>query len=203
MPACGPDELHLQWATNYLEHVLLIQSLLPLLSKTASSYGDARVVDIVSEGLILAPADKGIVFDDIKTKQEYGFGARWKRYGQSELAQVLYMSRLAHQNSTSSSIAIHPGVVGTDLVKALNFADRLLVYAMSTVMSPEDGCKNSLWGATAPRRSVENGACYHPIAEPGKQTRWTRDGNLAWKLWKWTEEALQPYMAWFSAILLS
>ncbi|RMZ02092.1 hypothetical protein D0862_06141 [Hortaea werneckii] len=150
-PVLRAEGHRIQWATNYLDHVLLIQSLLPLLSKTASSYGDARVVDITSEGLILAPADKGIVFNDLKTKQEYGFGARWKRYGQSELTQVLYMSQPAHRNSTSSSIAIHPGVVGTDLVKALNFADRLLVYATSTVISPQDGCKNSVWGVTAPR----------------------------------------------------
>lgn len=59
------------------------------------------------------------------------------------LAQVLYTSQLAQQNPALSIIAIHPGVVGTDLVKTLGLADRLLVYATSTVMSLEDGCKNS------------------------------------------------------------
>ncbi|KAI6914828.1 hypothetical protein D0869_05142 [Hortaea werneckii] len=193
-PGLSP-EYEIQWATNYLGHVLLVQLLIPLLTRTASSYGDARVVNITSEGLIFAPADKGIAFDDLKTKQEYGLGARWKRYGQSKVAQALYTSPLAQQNPALSIIAVHPGVVDTDLVKTLGLADRLLVYATSTVMSPEDGCKNSLWGATAPRKSVENGAYYSPIAEPGKQTRWTKNGDLAEKLWKWTEEVLQPYVA--------
>ncbi|KAI7189129.1 hypothetical protein KC316_g1710 [Hortaea werneckii] len=194
-PGSSPGGYEIQWATNYLGHALLIQLLLPLLTRTASTYGDARIVNITSEGLMLAPADKGIVFDDLKTKQECGFGARWKRYGQTKLAQVLYTSQLAQRNHTLSIIAIYPGVVGTDLVKTLGLADRLLVYATSTVMSTEDGCKISLWGATVPRQSIENGAYYSLTAEPGKQTRWTKDGDLAEKLWKWTEAALQPYMA--------
>ncbi|KAI6914802.1 hypothetical protein KC318_g5081 [Hortaea werneckii] len=143
-PSLSPEGYEIQWATNYLGHALLIQFSLPFLTRTASSYGDARVVNITSEGLMLAPADKGIVFDDLKTKQEYGFGARWKRYGQSKLAQVLYTSQLAQRNPTLSVIAIHSGVVCTDLVKTLGLADRLLVYATSTVISPEDGCKNSM-----------------------------------------------------------
>ncbi|KAI7155708.1 hypothetical protein KC349_g6758 [Hortaea werneckii] len=170
-PGLSSEGYEIQWANNYLGHALLIQLLLPLLNRTASSYGDARIVNITSEGLMLAPADKGIVFDDLKTKQECGFGARWKRYGQSKLAQVLYTSQLAQRNPTLSiTIAIRPGVVGTDLVKTLGLANH-------------------------PRQFIENGAYYSPIAQPGKQTRWTKDGDLAEKLWKWTEEALQPYMA--------
>ncbi|RMY63955.1 hypothetical protein D0863_10159 [Hortaea werneckii] len=64
---------------------------------------------------------------------------------------VLYTSQLAQRYTNLSTIAIHPGVVGTDLVKSLGLADRLLVYATSTMMSPEDGCKESMWGARAPR----------------------------------------------------
>ncbi|OTA30101.1 hypothetical protein BTJ68_09293 [Hortaea werneckii EXF-2000] len=127
---------------------------------------------------MLAPADEGIVFDDLKTRQEYGFGARWKRYGQSKLARVFHTSQLAQKYPNLSTIAIHPGVVATDLVRTLGLADRLLVHATSTVMSPENSCNNSMWGATASRHSVDNGDYYSPIAEPGKQTRWTKDGDL-------------------------
>ena len=68
-PGSSPESYEIQWATNYLGHALLIRLLLPLLTRTASSYGEARVVNITSEGLMLAPADTGIVFDDLKTKQ--------------------------------------------------------------------------------------------------------------------------------------
>lgn len=147
---------------------------------------------------MLAPSDKGIVFDDLKTKQEYGFGARWRRYGQSKLAQVLYTSQLAQRYPTVSSTAIHPGVVKTDLVSKLGWADWLLVYAIAKVMKPEDGCKNSMWGVTAPREAIQNGAYHSPIAEPGKQTKWTQDEDLGNRLWQWTEEALRPFVdhAW-------
>ncbi|KAG9527479.1 hypothetical protein KCU93_g5179, partial [Aureobasidium melanogenum] len=47
----------------------------------------------------------------------------------------------------------------------------------------EDGCKNSMWGAIAPREAIQNGAYYSPIAEPGKQTKWTQDEDLGNRLW--------------------
>ncbi|KAG9603599.1 hypothetical protein KCU77_g2548, partial [Aureobasidium melanogenum] len=193
-PGLSPDGYEIQWATNFLGHALLTKYLLPILTTTASSFGDARIINTTSEGLMLAPTDKGIVFGDLKTKQEYGFGARWRRYGQSKLAQVLYTSQLAQRYPTVSSIAIHPGVVGTDLVSKLGWADWLLVYATAKVIKPEDGCKNSMWGATVPRKAIQNGAYYSPIAEPGKQTKWTQDEDLGNRLWHWTEEALRPFV---------
>ncbi|KAI4718305.1 hypothetical protein E4T48_05509 [Aureobasidium sp. EXF-10727] len=194
-PGLSTDGYEIQFAINFLGHALLTQYLLPTLTATASSHGDARIVNTTSEGLMLAPSEKGIVFSDLKTKQEYGFGARWRRYGQSKLAQVLYTTQLAQRHPTVSTIVIHPGVVGTDLVKTLGWADRLLVYATAKITTPEDGCKNSMWGATAPREDVENGAYYSPIAEPGKQAKWIKDQDLGDELWKWTEDALRPYVS--------
>jgi NAD(P)-dependent dehydrogenase (short-subunit alcohol dehydrogenase family) len=182
-PGLSPDGYEIQWATNFLGHALLTKYSLPILTTTASSFGDARIINTTSEGLMLAPSDKGIVFDDLKTKQEYGFGARWRRYGQSKLAQVLYTSQLAQRHPTVSFTAIHPGVVRTDLVSKLGWADWLLVYAIAKVMKPEDGCKNSMWGVTAPREAIQNGAYYSPIAEPGKQTKWMQDEDLGNRLW--------------------
>lgn len=122
-PGLSPDGYEIQWATNFLGHALLTNLLLPILNTTASTCGDARIINTTLEGLMLAPIDKGIVFEDLKTKQEYGFGARWRRYGQSKLAQVLYTNQLAQKYPKLSSIAIHPGVVGTDLVSSLGWAD--------------------------------------------------------------------------------
>lgn len=192
-PKLSPDGYEIQWATNHLGHALLIKHMIPYLRSTADNHGDARVVSLTSEGLFLAPADEGIVFKDLKTTQDYGFGGRWKRYGQSKLANALYVAQLAKHEPAISSIAIHPGVVGTDLVKTLGFADRLLVYATSNVLKPEDGCKNALWGATADRKDFVNGGYYRPIAEPGKQTKWLKSEELAARLWSWTEDALRAY----------
>ncbi|CAD0108075.1 unnamed protein product [Aureobasidium uvarum] len=61
-------------------------------------------------------------------------------------------------------------------------------------MTLKNGCKNSMWGATAPRKAIEDAAHYSPIAEPGKQAKWIRDQDLSDRLWKWTEGALRPYV---------
>lgn len=186
------DGYEIQFATNHLGHALLVKLLMPCLIATQARYGDARVVTLTSEGMMLAPSE-GIVFKDLKTAQDFGFGGRWRRYAQSKLANVLYASQLAKHHPNLTSIAVHPGVVGTELVSGLGFADRLLVYTTSKVIKPEDGCKNSLWAATASRDSFDNGAYYQPIAEPGKRTKFSHDEKLAERLWEWTENALQPY----------
>lgn len=59
----------------------------------------------------------------------------------------------------------------------------------------EDECKNSMCGASVPREAVETGACYSPIAEPGKQTKWTQDSDSGSRLWQWTEEVCVPCWA--------
>jgi NAD(P)-dependent dehydrogenase (short-subunit alcohol dehydrogenase family) len=191
-PGLSPDGYEIQWATNHLGHALLIKHLRSTLTTTAEAHGDARVVVLTSEGLMLAP-DGGIIFKDLKTTQDYGFGAKWRRYGQSKLANVLYTQQLAERYPQVSFVAIHPGVVGTDLVSSLGFLDRMFVYATSKLMKPEDGCKSPLWGATVPRSSFTNGGYYQPIGEVGKPTKWTQDKKLGDELWTWTESALQEF----------
>jgi NAD(P)-dependent dehydrogenase (short-subunit alcohol dehydrogenase family) len=191
-PGLSPDGYEIQWATNHLGHALLIKHLLPTLTTTAQAHGDARVVSLTSEGLMLAP-EGGIIFRDLKTTQDYGFGARWRRYGQSKLANVLYAQQLAERYPEVSFVAIHPGVVGTDLVSSLGFLDRMFVYATSTIMKPEDGCKSPLWGATVPRSAFTNGGYYCPVGEVGKPTKWTQDKKLSEELWTWTESALREF----------
>ncbi|GAB1730027.1 hypothetical protein NU195Hw_g3451t1 [Hortaea werneckii] len=132
----SPKGYEIEWATNRLGHALLIPVLLPLLTRTALLYGNARVVNITSEGLMLASADKGIVFDDLKTKQEYGFGPRWKRYGQCKLAQVLYTSQIAQRYSPCLLSPFTPPLLAPKLVQTLGLAERLLVYATSKMGSP-------------------------------------------------------------------
>lgn len=191
-PGRSQDGYEIQWATNHLGHALLLKHLRSMLTATAKAHRDARVVVLTSEGLSLAP-EGGIIFQDLKTTQDYGFGARWRRYGQSKLANVLYTQQLAERYPEVSFVAIHPGVVGTDLVSSLGFADRLFVYATSKIMKPEDGCKSPLWGATVPRTSFTNGGYYRPIGEVGKPTKWTQSKKLGEELWTWTESALQEF----------
>lgn len=54
-----------------------------------------------------------------------------------------------------------------------------LVYATSKVLTPEDGCGISLWGATVQKEGSQNGAYPSPVGEPRKETRWTKDRELS------------------------
>lgn len=192
-PGLSPDGYEIQWATNHLGHALLIKLLLPTLTATATTHGDARIVILTSEGMMLAPRS-GILFDSLTTtQQDFGLGGPWKRYAQSKLANVLYAAQLAKHHPEVSSIAVHPGVVGTEMVQKLGFVQRMVVYVTSTVLGPEDGCWNSLWAATAPKGEFVNGGYYSPVGMAGKRTKFSHDEDLGRRVWEWTEEALKGY----------
>ena len=119
-PALSTDGYEIQFATNFLGHALLIKHFLPLLLSTASAHGDARIVSLTSTGFTVAPRNHGIVFSDLRTTQNYEFGAKWTRYGQSKLAILLYTAKLARRYPVLSTAIVHPGVIATDLVTSLN-----------------------------------------------------------------------------------
>lgn len=95
--AMGPETskigFEIQFATNFLGHALLISKLLTILLSTSAEYGDARIVSVTSTGFHVAAKDQGIIFDDLTTTQNYGFGSNWTRYGQSKLALLYLINR--------------------------------------------------------------------------------------------------------------
>lgn len=65
--------------------------------------------------------------------------------------------------------------------------------------SVEDGAKNQLWAATAPRGieqgQVKSGEYYVPVGIAGQGTKSAYDQELAEKLWTWTEKEIDGYKA--------
>jgi NAD(P)-dependent dehydrogenase (short-subunit alcohol dehydrogenase family) len=194
-PALSTDGYEIQFATNHLGHALLIKHLLPLLLSTATQHGDARVVSLTSTGFTVAPKDKGIIFTDLRTPQNYGFGAKWTRYGQSKLAILLYTAELARRYPSLSTACVHPGVIATDLVTSLNWLDRSIVYLtnVGTMVTKEEGVENGIWACTVTRERLQSGRFYEPVGEVGRCSKWSKDEELAGKLWEWTDEALKGH----------
>ena len=195
--ATTKDGYEIQMGTNHLGHALLIKHLLPTLLKTASTHGDARVVYITSLGMGLAPTG-GIIFKDLKGPQDLGFGGRWTRYGQSKLANVLYPSELGRRYPSLSTASVHPGVIMTDLVNGLRFADRLLIYLTTRgkELSAEEGTRNTQWAATVERKRLigdERADFYEPVGKVGTASKYSGDVKLAGELWEWTEEQLKDH----------
>jgi NAD(P)-dependent dehydrogenase (short-subunit alcohol dehydrogenase family) len=191
-PGLTTDGYELQFGTNHLGHALLIQKFLPLLTATPTP----RIVLLTSQGWALHPSG-GIVFDNLKSTQEFTFGGPWIRYGQSKLANLVYARELAKRVPGLTVLAVHPGVVWTGLVDGLGFKDKLFIFATTwwKIVPVPAGAFNQVWAATVDSGEVVNGGYYEPVGklEDGRLDKTARDVGLGKKLWEWTEEALKGF----------
>lgn len=105
------DGFELRFAVNYLAHVLLTRSLLPLLQRAAQEAGEARIVNVASA------AQRAIDFHDVMLEKGYD-GMR--AYSQSKLAQVMFTFDLAEElkGSGVTANALHPAsLMDTKMVR--------------------------------------------------------------------------------------
>ncbi|KAL8690465.1 MAG: hypothetical protein Q9218_004088 [Villophora microphyllina] len=196
-PALSKDGYEIQFATNHLGHALLIRQMLPLLQATAEAHGDARIICLSSVAHDMHPKS-GIHFSSLKTTQEdlgTKAGASWARYGQSKLANMLYPDELTKRCPNITSVAVHPGVVETELVtKHLSFGKKLGLR-MSNLgtkkIYPAEGAKNQIWAATA--SGVQSGVYYVPVGVEGKREKLGNSKELARELWECTERELDAF----------
>jgi NAD(P)-dependent dehydrogenase (short-subunit alcohol dehydrogenase family) len=103
------DGFELQIGVNHLGHAALTAQLLPLLDHD----GDPRVVVVSSEAHRIGQLD----LDDLNwERRSY---RRWGAYGQSKLANLLYVRELARRleaaGSPITAAAAHPGYAATEL----------------------------------------------------------------------------------------
>ena len=183
------DGFEAQLGTNHLGHALLTKLLLPtLVATTKLPDTDVRVVSVSSIGHHMAPQG-GILFDQEALKSL----TPAQLYGQSKLANILYVRALAHRFPTITSIAVHPGVIKTDLYGPVQGSIWLVRIAIQTVGSlvfsdVKFGALNQLWAATAPKAELENGAYYMPVGKMMGASRYSKNDQLANQLWDWTEQ---------------
>lgn len=180
-----------QFGVNHLSHALFVKLLLPSLLKGSK---DPRIVFITSLGFMYSFPNGGILFDSLKSTQDFGPGCQWARYGQSKLANVLYAAELARQNSEILSVSVHPGTVATDLIGRLGEEEKAMVYASNDkIMEVYEGAYNTCWAATSARANIVNGEVYVPVGERGEHTKESSDRELGERLWEWTQEELKEY----------
>lgn len=196
-PGLSPDGYEIQFATNHLGHALLVEKLLPLLQQTAKRPGaDVRVINMTSIAYQQAPSN-GIDFATLQSDQRklsaLGSMAKWRRYGESKLAQLLYTQELAKHHPDITSVSVHPGIIMTGLFEQVDFATKLPVLLMSIGnRTPVDqGHYNQCWAATCEKSRLTNGEYYEPVGVVGKRTTpQARDAVLAEKLWDWTQKEI-------------
>jgi NAD(P)-dependent dehydrogenase (short-subunit alcohol dehydrogenase family) len=150
------DGFELQFGTNHLGHFALTAWLIEAMAGTE----DARVVTVSSGAHRMGR----IAFDDLQGEKKY---RRWRAYGQSKLANLLFAfeldRRLRASGSSIKSIAAHPGYAATNLqTAAAPMPDRLFMGFTNRVFaqSAEMGALPLLYAATQPE--VEGGSYIGP-----------------------------------------
>jgi len=99
------DGFELQLGTNHLGHFALTGRLLPVLLRA----DEPRVVTVSSYAHLVGR----ISFDDLMGEKGYG---RWKAYGQSKLANLLFTLELDRRaEGRLTAVAAHPGYAATHL----------------------------------------------------------------------------------------
>lgn len=198
--ATSVDGYETHFATNHLGHALLIKLLMPTMQQTAKIPGaDVRLISLSSLAYETAPS-QGIDFDTLKSEQArlgIPLMAKWVRYGQSKLANLLYVQQLAQQYPEITSVAIHPGIIRTGLVENLGFVDRVTMSVkFAGQFTPlEKGPWNQCWAALVGKAELKNGGYYTPIGKlTVPTTKAGKDAELSRKLWEWTQKELTSYI---------
>jgi NAD(P)-dependent dehydrogenase (short-subunit alcohol dehydrogenase family) len=178
------DGFELQLGTNHLGHFALTGLLLERVRD--------RVVTIASG----AHRTGRINFDDLQSERRY---QRWLAYGQSKLANLLFMMELQRRldaaGSSVISVAAHPGYAATNLQShTQSIQDQIMglfnhVIAQSAAM----GALPTLYAATQnlPGNSYSGPGGFleqrgHPA--PASRTAAAQDAETAKRLWTLSEE---------------
>jgi NAD(P)-dependent dehydrogenase (short-subunit alcohol dehydrogenase family) len=184
------DGFELQFGTNVLGHFALTAHLIGAMEGRP----DARVVTVSSNAHKMGR----INFEDLQSERGY---SRWRAYGQSKLADLMFAleldRRLRAAGSETKSVAAHPGYAATNLQTAAPPLLDALVMRVTNLLvaqSADMGALPLLYAATEP--GVEGGAYVGPdgigefrghphLATP---TSSARDEEVAKRLWETSEE---------------
>lgn len=145
----------LQFGTNHLGHFALTGRLLSLLMKTI----DSRVVSVSS---LAASIYNYLDFSDLNW--EHKRYRKWQAYGQSKLADLMFIRELANRLETAScstmAVAAHPGGLSTNLQRTSNFFMRNKKLTSLYTHTPDKAALSILKAACDP--TVKNGSYWGP-----------------------------------------
>jgi NAD(P)-dependent dehydrogenase (short-subunit alcohol dehydrogenase family) len=185
------EGFELQFGTNHLGHF----ALTGLLIGAMDGREHARVVTLSSGAHRIGR----IGFDDLQWERGY---SRWRAYGQSKLANLMFAlelnRRLRAAGSEVKSLAAHPGYSATNLQSrgGQSMLDRVVMVFSNRLLaqSAEMGTLPTLYAATKP--GLEGGTYIGPdgfheqrgYPAVAGMIREARDESVARRLWEVSEE---------------
>lgn len=177
------EGVELNFAVHHLAPYSMTSRLLPLLRG-----GSGRVVNVNSEGH-RAPLFGGgpvrIDLDDLN--MEHGYEP-FLAYSRTKLANLLFTYELQRRHPELSVVAVHPGMVRTDLGRHWPRIQVAAMHAMS--ISARKGAEPVVSLATAP--AVERGAYYNRFTTTRSSAE-SYDNDAARLLWEVTEAFRGPF----------
>jgi retinol dehydrogenase-13 len=172
-----------QIGINHLGHFALTVGLLPVLGPKG------RVVNVASSVHTRGKAEhvlQTLTADRAFTNRPY---SRYRSYDDSKLANVLFTRGLAGRlGPGQSALAIHPGVVGTNLARDLGVMGRVIVFFLKLfAKTPAQGAATSVFAATAPELAGLSGLYLADCAVATSSLE-GQDPTLAERLWAASEQ---------------
>lgn len=164
----------LAFGVNHMGHFLFTQLLLERLQASSP----ARIVTVASRAHYRAT---GLDWDALRrpTRSRTALD----EYANSKLANVLFSAELGRRLAGSgvTTYALHPGVVATDVWRAVPWPIRPLMKL--GMISVEEGALTTLHCATSPDVGQHSGL-YYDKCMPRTPSAMGRDGTLAAELWQ-------------------
>jgi len=184
------DGFEMQFGTNHLGHFHLTTLLKPKLIEGQP----ARVVVLSS----VAHSFEGIHWKDISGKGTWYTGStlsKWKAYGQSKTANLLFAVELNRRMHTEglniTANAVHPGVIKTELFREVRgisgFVTSLGSFFYKTV---PQGAATTVYVATAPELEGIGGKYFADCNEASAKA-YATNPRYAGRLWNLSEEMIQ------------
>lgn len=198
----------MQFGTNHVGHFLLTCLMAPALLAAAAAGGEPRVINLSSAGHRFGAFN---FTDPDYHQRDY---EKWQAYGESKTANILFSvgldARLAPRGVRV--LAVHPGMIMTELGRHLDEADLEAIRARaasrsaagqeaggeprSLFKSIPQGAATTVWAATSPALAGVGGRYLEDCQlaeEAGKDTAggvesYATDPALAEQLWQLSED---------------
>ncbi|AYY13743.1 SDR family NAD(P)-dependent oxidoreductase [Actinobacteria bacterium YIM 96077] len=179
------EDIEMNFAVHHLAPFSLTSALLAELQR-----GDGRVVNVNSEGHRAPLRGSGAVrlqFDDLQSERSYD---PFLVYSRTKLANLLFTYELHRRHPELTVVALHPGMIRTDLGR--NFP-RVRVMLFTAMLPPaRKGAEPVV--RLAAGSDLVNGAYYDKF-QPTSSSNASYDVEDARRLWEITERLRGPFGA--------